>query len=169
MWATEDSHTPLITTVQVNGYMVVVIALKGPNEIAQGNALGNSTKNQVLKGRKVLFAGHRAPLGLFWWGMITRGCASLYPGLSHFTPSGLKIHRPSFLPTREWCKDTAPASGSENTARKQPSLTLPALIHLWVRVEHRSGIGLFVFYLWVMGWSWRINTKAPGMTSMGLF
>jgi hypothetical protein len=45
--------------------MAVVIALKGPNEIAQGNALGNSTKNQVLKGRKVLFAGHRAPLGLF--------------------------------------------------------------------------------------------------------
>ena len=65
VWATEDSHTPLITTVQVNGYMVVVIALKGPNEIAQGNALGNSTKNQVLKGRKVLFAGHRAPSGLF--------------------------------------------------------------------------------------------------------
>jgi hypothetical protein len=45
--------------------MAVVIALKGPNEIAQGNALGNSTKNQVLKGRKVLFAGHRAPSGLF--------------------------------------------------------------------------------------------------------
>ena len=65
VWATEDSHPPLITTVQVNGCMAVVIALKGPNEIAQGNALGNSTKNQVLKGRKVLFAGHRAPSGLF--------------------------------------------------------------------------------------------------------
>jgi hypothetical protein len=65
VWAAEDSHPPLITTVQVNGCMAVVIALKGPNEIAQGNALGNSTKNQVLKGRKVLFAGHRAPSGLF--------------------------------------------------------------------------------------------------------
>jgi hypothetical protein len=65
VWATEDSHPPLITTAQVNGCIAAAIALKGPNEIAQGNALGNSTKNQVLKGRKVLFAGHRAPSGLF--------------------------------------------------------------------------------------------------------
>ena len=65
VWATEDSHPLFITTVQVNGCIAVVIALKGPNEIAQGNALGNSTKNQVLKGRKVLFSGHRAPTGLF--------------------------------------------------------------------------------------------------------
>ena len=28
--------------------------------------------------------------GLFDGGFITRGCAPLYPGLSHFTPSGLK-------------------------------------------------------------------------------
>jgi hypothetical protein len=46
----EDSHPPLITTVQVNGCIAGAIALKGPNEIAQGNALGNSKKNQVLKG-----------------------------------------------------------------------------------------------------------------------
>ncbi|RLS23012.1 MAG: hypothetical protein DWH70_10555 [Planctomycetota bacterium] len=61
----EDSHPLFITTVQVNGCIAAVIALKGPNEIAQGNALGNSTKNQVLKGRKVLFAGDCAPTGLF--------------------------------------------------------------------------------------------------------
>ena len=52
MWAAEDSHPPLITTVQVNGCMAVVIALKGPNEIAQGNALGNrAKKSEALKGR----------------------------------------------------------------------------------------------------------------------
>ena len=65
VWAMEDSHPPLITTVQVNGCIAGAIALKGLNEIAQGNALGNSKKNQVLKGRKVLFAGHCAPSGLF--------------------------------------------------------------------------------------------------------
>ena len=65
VWATEDSHPLFITTVQVNGCIAAVIALKGPNEIAQGNALGNSTKNQVLKGRKVLFAGDCALSGLF--------------------------------------------------------------------------------------------------------
>jgi hypothetical protein len=46
----EDFHSPLITIVQVNGCIAGAIALKGPNEIAQGNALGNSKKNQVLKG-----------------------------------------------------------------------------------------------------------------------
>jgi len=34
--------------------------------------------------------------GLFDGGFITRGCAPLYPGLSHFAPSGLRNHRPSF-------------------------------------------------------------------------
>ncbi len=52
-------------TWQVNACIATAIALKGLNEIAQGNALGNSTKKQVLKGRKVLFAGHCAPSGLF--------------------------------------------------------------------------------------------------------
>lgn len=50
VWAMEDSHPPLITTVQVNGCIAGAIALKGPNEIARGNALGNSKKTQVLKG-----------------------------------------------------------------------------------------------------------------------
>ena len=35
--------------------------------------------------------------GLFDGGFITRGCAPLYPGLSHFTPSGLRNQRPSFF------------------------------------------------------------------------
>ena len=65
VWATKDSYPLLITTLQVNGCIAAAIALNGPNEIAQGSALGNSTKNQILKGRKVLFAGHRAPSGLF--------------------------------------------------------------------------------------------------------
>ena len=64
VWATKDSYPLLITTLQVNGCIAAAIALNGPNEIAQGSALGNSTKNQILKGRKVLFAGHRAPSGL---------------------------------------------------------------------------------------------------------
>ena len=51
-------------TCQVNACIATAIALKGLNEIAQGNALGNSTKNQVLKGRKVLFAGYCALSGL---------------------------------------------------------------------------------------------------------
>ena len=34
--------------------------------------------------------------GLFDGGFITRGCAALNPGLSHFTPSGLRNHCPSF-------------------------------------------------------------------------
>ena len=34
---------------------------------------------------------------LFDGGFITRGCAALYPGLSHFTPSGLRNQRPSFF------------------------------------------------------------------------
>ena len=73
VWATEDSHPPLISTAQVNGCIAPAIALKGPNEIAQGNALGNSTKNQVLKGRKA-FLNHCAPSGLFLMG-------DDYPGL----------------------------------------------------------------------------------------
>ena len=35
--------------------------------------------------------------GLFDGGFITRGCAPLYPGLSHFPPSGLRNQRPSFF------------------------------------------------------------------------
>ena len=37
-------------TWQVNACIATAIALKGLNEIAQGNALGNSTKKQFLKG-----------------------------------------------------------------------------------------------------------------------
>lgn len=85
MWATEDSHPLFITTVQVNGSIAAVITLKGPNEIAQSNALGNSTKNQVLKGRKVLFAGHYAPSGLFLMG-------DDYPGLSEAQPRAISFH-----------------------------------------------------------------------------
>jgi len=35
-----------------------------------------------------------APLqGFFDGGFITRGCAPLYPGLSHFAPSGLRSRK----------------------------------------------------------------------------
>ena len=43
-----------------------------------------------------MLSDYRALQGLIYGGMVTRGFAPLYPGLSHFTPSGLRNHRPSF-------------------------------------------------------------------------
>ena len=48
-------------------------------------------KPQALKGRKALLSGIAPLQGFFDGRFITRGYAPLYPGLSHFTPSGLKI------------------------------------------------------------------------------
>jgi hypothetical protein len=50
-------------TWQVNACIATAIALKGLNEIAQGNALGTVSKNQALKGRKA-FLNHCALSGL---------------------------------------------------------------------------------------------------------
>ena len=75
-------------------------ALKGQNEIAQGNALGKwpnkipspeGATYTALGTQSIALASLNSPFqGLFDRGFITRGCAPLYPGLSHFTPSGLK-------------------------------------------------------------------------------
>jgi hypothetical protein len=50
-------------TCQLNACIATAIALKGLNEIAQGNALGTVSKNQALKGRKA-FLNHCALSGL---------------------------------------------------------------------------------------------------------
>jgi len=75
-----------------------IIALKGQNEIAQGNALGKWPNKipsperatyTALGTQSIALASLNSPIqGLFDGGFITRGCAPLHPGLSLFRPFG---------------------------------------------------------------------------------
>ena len=71
----------------------IAIALKGQQEIAQGNALGKwHTKTPSPERAKGVIKWLLRPFRAYLIGDLLPGvCAPLYPGLSHFTPSGLKI------------------------------------------------------------------------------
>ena len=112
----------------------IAIALKGLNEIAQGNALGKwHTKTPSPERAKGVVKWLLRPFRAFLMG-------DLLPGVALRSTPGYLIS-----PLRG-LRSTACHSRLLGNDGRIP-LTHPALKDLWVRVEHRGGMGLFVLCL----------------------